>query len=80
MAYLVDSVSKAAAGNRTAPDWWQDLQRTEAQKHELSSEARRVFANLRKEVFGPNCDDQEESPEVSNRRGFSSVGDILSSK
>ncbi len=80
MAYLVDSVTKAAAGNRTAPDWWQELSRVETQKQELSTEARRVFANLRKEVFGPSCDDQEESPEVSNRRGFSSVSDILSSK
>lgn len=28
-AYLVDSVRNAGAGNRTPPDWWQELRRAE---------------------------------------------------
>lgn len=56
MAFLVDSVSEAAKGNRTAPDWWQELKRRENQKHDLSNESKAVFARIRGELFGESAD------------------------
>ncbi|MBX3438186.1 MAG: hypothetical protein KF861_11895 [Planctomycetaceae bacterium] len=54
MAYFVDSVSKAATGARTAPDWWQELKRSERRQHELSSEGVAVISRIREELFGPS--------------------------
>ena len=47
MAYLVDSITKASTGTRTAPDWWQDLKRAERQELEMSVESQRVFTQIR---------------------------------
>ena len=52
MAYLVDAVTKATAGHRTAPDWWHELKRQEHQTHELTTESKKLFAKIRTEVFG----------------------------
>lgn len=75
MAFLVDSVSEAAKGNRTAPDWWQELKRRERQKHDLSNEGKAVFARIRGELFG-------ESPATSGagtNDGLKRVGSLLTS-
>lgn len=76
MAFLVDAVSKAAKGNRTAPDWWQELKQRERQKHDLSNEGKAVFARIRGELFG-------ESPSLATKAksdGFKSIGSLLSSE
>lgn len=52
MAYLVDSVNKAASGQRTAPDWWRELRREESAKRDLTDESRQVFDRIRSELFG----------------------------
>ncbi|MFN3194050.1 MAG: hypothetical protein ACE361_26310 [Aureliella sp.] len=62
MAYLVDSVTKAASGNRTAPDWWQDLKRSENQKHEMNAESEKLFAKIRTELFGAAVDESKTTP------------------
>ena len=80
MAFFVDSVTKAADGNRTAPDWWHELKQAESQKQELSDESRKLFARVRSEVFGPNDKTAKETASVSTRRGFVSAADVLSSK
>jgi len=51
MAYLVDSVSKAARGQRTPPDWWHELRQRESAKRELTDESRQVFERIRAEIF-----------------------------
>lgn len=80
MAYLVDSVTKAASGNRTAPDWWHDLKRVEAQKHELSQESRALFARLRSEVFGSTDQPDTSKAKVIRRAGFATLSDALQVK
>lgn len=81
MAYLVDSVTQAAKGNRTAPDWWQDLRRAEERKRSESRENREVIARLRREVFGDEAESKEtqqgKSPHSSK---VQTTGDILSGK
>lgn len=52
MAYLVDSVTKASQGNRTAPDWWHELKRDENQRLEMSVESKQLFSKIRSELFG----------------------------
>ena len=51
MAYLVDSVSKAHKGLRTAPDWWDEVRRSEARQAALSNESQKVFNKIRSELF-----------------------------
>ena len=76
MAYMVDSVTKADQGTRTAPDWWVELRRKEKVEHEeLSMESQNVFQRLRAELFDP--EHESEAVERSTRRGFSSVGQLL---
>lgn len=80
MAYLVDSLNKAVAGQRTAPDWWHELKQSESQKLEMSKASRDLFAKLQNEVFGPNLADTQPSAKVSQRRGFVSAANVLNSK
>lgn len=56
MAYLVDSVSKATEGNRSAPDWWHELNRSERQKHEMNAASEKLFSRIRTELFGGVAD------------------------
>ena len=56
MAYLVDSVTKASTGNRSAPDWWLDLKRAENQKLEMSAESQKLFSKIRNELFGDSAE------------------------
>ncbi|AMV35099.1 hypothetical protein VN12_23435 [Pirellula sp. SH-Sr6A] len=75
MAYLVDSVTKAAQGTRTCPDWWQDLKRAERQELEMSVESQRVFTQIRAELFG---DVSEPTAPAKRREGpIASVSQIL---
>lgn len=73
MAYLVDSVTKAANGNRTAPDWWLDLKRAENQKLQMSIESKKLFSKIRTELFGGTVGD---APALSSGK-VSSVGEVL---
>lgn len=50
MAYLVDSVSKAVKGQRTPPDWWHDLQRSERTSPSNNAAASSVMNRIRKEL------------------------------
>jgi len=74
MAYLVDSVSKAAKGTRTAPDWWHELRREESRGQEKSKNAMAIFGRIQSEVFGGPV---KEDVTVSRRHGFVSVGSVL---
>ncbi|MCO6439356.1 MAG: hypothetical protein J5J06_19885 [Phycisphaerae bacterium] len=74
MAYLVDSVTKAAKGNRTPPDWWRELRREESRGQDESKEAMAVFSRLQSEVFGGPAKD---AVKVSERHGFTSVRSVL---
>lgn len=78
MAYFVDSVSKAAAGNRTAPDWWHELKRAENQKHELTEEGKSLFTRLRSELFGPDVSVPSPSAVAAKKRPVATIADILS--
>lgn len=77
MAYLVDSVTKAAAGNRTAPDWWHDMRRTENRSQNISDEARDLFAKVRQEVFG---DQLQPSLQKRHPSGFATAAAVLANK
>ena len=65
MAYLVDSLSKAAQGIRTPPDWWHEVRRKEQQTARPSSKGRRILGELLDEVFGAerNKSDATSKPE-----------------
>lgn len=52
MAFLVDSLNKAAQGTRTPPDWWQEIRRSEEKSEQPAPESREVFSRLLDEVFG----------------------------
>ena len=76
MAFMVDSLKRAAQGSRTAPDWWLELRRREQPRNnELSSESQAVFQRIRTELFG--AAGEEDQVERTTRRGFSSVRDLL---
>lgn len=75
MAYLVDSVTKAAQGTRTCPDWWQDLKRAERQELEMTVESQRVFTQIRAELFGDVV--EPTSPTKRAEGPLASVSQIL---
>ncbi len=77
MAYLVDSVTKAAAGTRTAPDWWHELKRAEVQRHELDEDSRKLFARIRSELFGSAAPEESKSQPQAAKSGLQRIGDIL---
>ena len=76
MAYLVDNVTKAAVGNRTAPDWWYELKRAEIQKHDLDEESRKLFGRIRTELFGGAADEQPTGRQSASK-GMHRIGDLL---
>jgi hypothetical protein len=71
MAYLVDSLSKAAQGIRTPPDWWHDARKAEQNSDEPTPENREVFSRLLDEVFGSDRRDTNAGG------GLSRAGDLL---
>lgn len=71
MAYLVDSLSKAAQGIRTPPDWWQEARKAEQNSEEPTPENREVFSRLLDEVFGSDRRDTNAGG------GLSRAGDLL---
>ena len=71
MAYFVDSLSKAAQGTRTPPDWWHDIRKAEQNSDEPTSESREVFTKLLDEVFGP------ERRDTKAKCGLVRAGDLL---
>lgn len=74
MAYLVDSVTKAAKGTRTPPDWWHELRREESRGQDKSKDAMAVLSRIQSEVFSGSVQDNVK---VSRRHGFVSVGGVL---
>ncbi|MEO9593577.1 hypothetical protein [Rhodopirellula bahusiensis] len=73
MAFLVDSVSKAHRGRRTAPDWWHEVRRTEQKTTKLSDESQKLFATIRSEVFGQSGKGTTGSKDA----GLETAADIL---
>lgn len=65
MAYLVDSLSKAARGIRTPPDWWHEVRRKEQKSAKPNSKGRKILGELLDEVFGAerNKSDATSKPE-----------------
>ena len=74
MAYYVDSVSKAHKGLRTAPDWWDQVRRSEARQAVLSNESQEVFNKIRSELFSHTPTETTASP-----KGIARAGEILKS-
>ena len=72
MAYLVDSVSKAHKGQRTAPDWWHEVRRFESRNEALSDESRSVLDQIRSELISES--DRASSAAAGD---VTHVGDIL---
>ena len=76
MAYFVDSVKHAAAGNRTPPDWWHEMRRREKRAAHTSANASHAFEQIRQEVFGMPEDETNVANE-SEAKGIESVASIL---
>jgi len=74
MAFLVDSVSKAHAGQRTPPDWWQSLRRKEA-KADAPAASKKLLNEISVELFGENS----KTESSANSKSAMRVADILKS-
>ena len=78
MAYLVDSLSKAADGIRTPPDWWHAVRKAEQQRQEPSVEGRQLFSRLIEEVFGAERNvSAKPISQSKSKRGLERAGDLL---
>lgn len=75
MAFFVDSVSKAHKGQRTPPDWWNELRRAERKQDDIAGDSRNIFDQIRSELFS---DSSSESANMSPK-GISRAGEILKS-
>ncbi len=75
MAYLVDSVSKAARGMRTPPDWWQALSRAESRPAESEDQGETVFDHIRDELFDPSP--IAESSDDGVNTDFAAIGEVF---
>lgn len=75
MAYLVDSVSKAANGIRTPPDWWRELCHDESADRSAGEECKAVFDQIRRKLFDEPRG--EPAASVSERHGFASTGSVI---
>jgi hypothetical protein len=80
MAYLVDSVSNAAQGRRTPPDWWHELRQAEAKKAELSEQSQEVFARIRQELFSEHVSDKLDPSSNAKEPEVASIANILSGR
>lgn len=76
MAYLVDSLGKAASGTRTAPDWWREVSR-ERSAADFATTSADVLSRIRGEIFG-----EAAAPEADPRSnaGFFAIGSVLRGK
>ncbi len=77
MAYYVNSVSHAASGTRTAPDWWLEMKRAETQQHEMSSESRAIFTRIRDELFDSKRIESPTTADATTHPGFSKPVKVL---
>lgn len=77
MAFLVNSVTHAAKGSRTAPDWWLDLKRTELRQQEVAPESRNLLKRIQRELGESSLVDYESSNDAPTRFGFSKPVDVL---
>jgi hypothetical protein len=78
MAFLVDSLSKAAQGTRTPPDWWHEIRKQEEAAQEPTVESRQLFARLIEEVFGESSQEATPAKPSSTRNaGLVRTGDVL---
>ena len=75
MAFYVDSVSKAAAGTRTPPDWWHELRKAESSRRELPAESMAVFERIREELFAGEA--ANSSISAIRRGGMSTISAVL---
>ncbi len=80
MAFLVDSVSNAAAGQRTPPDWWHELRQAESKTAELNEQSREVFARIRQELFRENVTDKLDASDASAQPEITSIANILAGR
>ena len=71
MAFFVDSLSKAAQGIRTPPDWWHEIRKAELKSEQPAPESREVFSKLLDEVFG------SERRDTKAKSGLVRAGDLL---
>ena len=71
MAYLVDSLSKAAQGTRTPPDWWHEVRKAEQKSEQPAPESRELFSKLLDEVFG------SERQDTKAKSGLVRASDLL---
>lgn len=75
-AYLVDNLKHAAAGNRMAPDWWQEIRRREDRRLEKKHE----HAALSKVRSRLSTLDSDETPTTPTTIRPTRIADILGSK
>ena len=78
MAYLVDSLSKAAEGIRTPPDWWHAVRKAEQQQQEPTTESRQLFSRLIEEVSAAERNvSVKPTAQPKTKRGLERAGDLL---
>ena len=68
MAFLVDSLKRAAKGVRTPPDWWQEAKRKEQRIQQPTKAGNQVMSKLLDEVFGSDRS-ASSSPDKPERAG-----------
>jgi hypothetical protein len=78
MAFFVDSVSKAAVGRRTPPDWWHELRRAETTRREQSAETKAVIERLQAELTGSGSGGTNSPAKTG--QALAKVGDLLTAK
>jgi hypothetical protein len=80
MAFLVDSVDKASKGNRTAPDWWCELKRSESHEHEFSQESENLFAKIRDELFSEKQVSEKPDSSAVRNESLTRISDVFSDR
>ena len=78
IAYLIDNLSQAAKGNRTVPDWWQELRKAEMGRDELSGHAHALFHRIREELSQSQDGALQPDPHQADNPDFESLVAILS--
>lgn len=76
-AFLVDSLKHAAAGNRIAPDWWQEIRRREERRLEKKHE-HTTLRKLRSQLAGTSESKDSRDDAATGRPAR--IADILGSK
>ncbi len=75
-AYFVDAVSKAAKGQRTPPDWWQELRKSEIAQSVSTGAARDLLRRIGHATPRPS-QVEGQTPASASGDGLSTVGDVL---